>query len=321
MSFLLLNSIPFPASLGSFAEQNREIGNTGPAYSGALRKSRLAVKRDCTFESTLLQKADAAAWDGMIRGLPDVWSFESNLYSSKGTAPVAGYSAVVGVTTTHLGNGRAEISTYLNYPVSFPTAWTLSVWRISQDGASYDHYVIYSNGAVYKNNVASVPVGWMTIIANVLSFACPGYFTVPWAANTAKVIGNIVRPTVSNDRYYIATTNGTTHLTTEPVWPTTINATIVDNGVTWRCEGLYKLYLDEVVFFPFEIPTGWVPYLYGSSLAFGNSPKLVLTGDALLAGTTRSVLGDVPSAKLSRGAMGGSIQKNLRSIQVVLSEV
>jgi len=48
----------------------------------------------------------------------------------------------------------------------------------------------------------------------------------------AKVI---VKPTTQNGFWYEATTGGTSHATTEPVWPTVVGNTIVDGTVTWTC--------------------------------------------------------------------------------------
>lgn len=73
-----------------------------------------------------------------------------------------------------------------------------------------------------------------------------------WAADTAynefATQGGYVfrKPTTGNEngRFYqvIATTgNRKSHATTEPVWPTTIGDTIVDNHVTWKCVGFKPL--------------------------------------------------------------------------------
>ena len=57
-----------------------------------------------------------------------------------------------------------------------------------------------------------------------------------WAANTAKVVGDIVKPTTYNSHTYVCTTAGTTHTTTEPnPWGTTNAGTTSDGTVTWTC--------------------------------------------------------------------------------------
>lgn len=63
------------------------------------------------------------------------------------------------------------------------------------------------------------------------------HLDIPWAAATAKIVGEFVSPTRANrnGNRYECTTAGTTHATTEPTWPTTAGATVVDDGVTWTC--------------------------------------------------------------------------------------
>lgn len=55
-----------------------------------------------------------------------------------------------------------------------------------------------------------------------------------WSAAAAKVVGDFVEPVTSNGYRYECTASGTTGAT-EPNWPTTVAATVVDNGVTWTC--------------------------------------------------------------------------------------
>ena len=62
-----------------------------------------------------------------------------------------------------------------------------------------------------------------------------------WVADTVTTIGHVVKPTVPNGFEYRCTARAgdfKTHATTEPVWPTTLGATIVDDMVTWECINL-----------------------------------------------------------------------------------
>jgi hypothetical protein len=57
-----------------------------------------------------------------------------------------------------------------------------------------------------------------------------------WAASTAYTTGKRVKPTVSNNFFYEATTGGTSS-GTQPTWPTVEGNTVVDGTVTWTCRG------------------------------------------------------------------------------------
>jgi hypothetical protein len=57
----------------------------------------------------------------------------------------------------------------------------------------------------------------------------------PWEAATVIAKGTVIFPTTHNGRYYECAKAGTTHATTEPTWPTTPLATIIDNTIVWVC--------------------------------------------------------------------------------------
>lgn len=65
--------------------------------------------------------------------------------------------------------------------------------------------------------------------------------TIPpaWIANTVYAVGAMIRRTNSiQDYFYFAssvTSDAKSAAATEPTWPTTIGATVVDNHVTWTC--------------------------------------------------------------------------------------
>lgn len=55
-----------------------------------------------------------------------------------------------------------------------------------------------------------------------------------WTASTVTALAAKRRPTVANGYVYTATVGGTTG-GTQPTWPTTVGATVVDGTVTWTC--------------------------------------------------------------------------------------
>jgi hypothetical protein len=68
-------------------------------------------------------------------------------------------------------------------------------------------------------------------LALVTSAQTSGYSA--WAVATAYSVGDFRRPTTRNGRRYKCTVAGTSHASTEPTWPTTAGATVVDGTVTW----------------------------------------------------------------------------------------
>lgn len=58
-----------------------------------------------------------------------------------------------------------------------------------------------------------------------------------WAPSTNYSLGDRVVPTVPNACVYEVTTDAGSSDTTEPTWPITAGATVVDGGITWTCQG------------------------------------------------------------------------------------
>lgn len=62
-----------------------------------------------------------------------------------------------------------------------------------------------------------------------------------WGTGTSYAAGDYVKPKTGTnyDAVYVALDAGTSHGVTEPTWPTTVGATVVDNpgasSVTWQC--------------------------------------------------------------------------------------
>jgi hypothetical protein len=55
-----------------------------------------------------------------------------------------------------------------------------------------------------------------------------------WKPSTAYKVGEGVQPLTPNGYLYQAIASGTSG-SSEPAWPTKINATVTDSGVTWKC--------------------------------------------------------------------------------------
>lgn len=61
-----------------------------------------------------------------------------------------------------------------------------------------------------------------------------------WAATTAYAVGARVKKVSSPTHIHVCTVAGTS-AGSEPTWPTTIDATVTDGTVTWKCETLITL--------------------------------------------------------------------------------
>lgn len=91
------------------------------------------------------------------------------------------------------------------------------------------------------------PNGVRNVTAVTAVSAAQGDAAVAWAATTAYAVGAVVRPTVANGRWYVATVAGTSS-GTQPTWPTN-GSTVVDGTVTWQDMGLiaYTVTTDYLV--------------------------------------------------------------------------
>ena len=88
----------------------------------------------------------------------------------------------------------------------------------------------YRNVEITNGIIQDCYVGLRLIRADVKS---------DWIASIAYDVGDYVLPTEENGYYYKATVAGTAS-STEPTWPLTEGATVVDGDVTWINMGLYN---------------------------------------------------------------------------------
>lgn len=100
-----------------------------------------------------------------------------------------------------------------------------------------------------------------------------------WVASTTYATNDIRRPTGANRngyRYKITAGGGSTSGSSEPTWPTLIGATVVDNGVTWTCEGLEDTWYA-------------IQSINGTTVLIDNDPSALANAGRGYAGTTETV--------------------------------
>lgn len=107
-----------------------------------------------------------------------------------------------------------------------------------------------SSGAVTGENKSVLPDRYYQLgastsnpsgVRKVTGVTVVGKTASNWLANTAYVVGDRVKKTSSPTHIFVCTVAGTSANPTEPTWPSTIDATVVDGTVTWRCETLITL--------------------------------------------------------------------------------
>lgn len=155
-AFLAINGLTVPIAVNSFDETPREIGGMEAAYDGTARLSRQSTKHDCAFEMTPQASADALAWESLIRGLGQQWSFLSSLYGTKGLGPTAGYVATQTATGGKFA-GRLTVTATtgaISYAAALGSNWAAMFWRF--ESAAWHHHIILSSGTKYLDGVVSV---------------------------------------------------------------------------------------------------------------------------------------------------------------------
>ena len=118
-----------------------------------------------------------------------------------------------------------------------------TTWTASRAYALGDYVrPVTNNGFIYEATVAGTAGGseptWPTTEGNTVvnggvTFTCRKRSL--WLASTARVVGDMVRPTAANPTLIYRCTVAGTSAASEPTWPTTAGTTVVDGGVTWRC--------------------------------------------------------------------------------------
>ena len=61
-----------------------------------------------------------------------------------------------------------------------------------------------------------------------------------WQAGYNYAIGDLSMPTIPNGYCYEVTADSGSSGLSEPLWPTTINATVSDGGLTWKCKSAFS---------------------------------------------------------------------------------
>jgi len=157
MAFCELNGWAVPVAEGGASVTQRGLGSIQRAFSGWASGERRALVRDFKLTTPPQDEATANALESLAAGLGESWSFDNDLWGSKGTGPNTGYTVTLSAVGGKYG-GKVQVNagSSLAYAIA-PSVYTLLVWRFN--GATWDHYGIDSSGAQWKNGAAHTPIG------------------------------------------------------------------------------------------------------------------------------------------------------------------
>ena len=158
MAFLQINGVTIDVADGGASVGYEKFGAVDRSYMGKLRGTRRSKVRRWSISTIVSDPAVAAAIEGMINGDGQVWSFDNDLYSSKGLGPQSGYGVTVSATGgKYGGHVSVDSGTSLIFDPSLGAVpFTVMIWKKS--GATWDHYGIDSLGVQYKNGAVHAPI-------------------------------------------------------------------------------------------------------------------------------------------------------------------
>lgn len=150
-----------------------------------------------------------------------------------------------------IGSRGYHISTETELDLNVASSWdaiTPTDYTVPLNRAGKDVYIFACQPAAGRQPKfllscgSGAPNGYTTSNSRKIGrLHCLPSVTAPtWAADTVTTVNYVVQPTIpgANKLLYKCTARASdykTHATTEPTWPTTVGATVVDDAVTWTC--------------------------------------------------------------------------------------
>lgn len=188
MAVLSINGINAGALIAAGDEpkgERRDIGEMSQATDGTLSITRQARKRDLRFKSVPITRSDADAWESLIIGEGEVWSFDSSLYGSKGLGPSANVGCTQQTNTSKFGTGRLHVPDTTG-SISFPAAsnifgkstdWSVGVYRSTDGAFSWAHTFVRSDGAKWIDGVRNdgASTTWLSVTSGVVTIENTGF--------------------------------------------------------------------------------------------------------------------------------------------------
>ena len=160
---------------------------------------------------------------------------DSDVTDSSPTTPhtVTNNGVTYDTTNPVFGTARGVFaSAYLSIPDDADFDFTDRTWTIDAqvevDNLTNTHILYYDSSDAERYFKIYIDTNGAIVVR---LFNSP---STAWVASNAQNVGDAVIPTTANGYFYECTVAGTTD-TSEPTWPTSVGATVVDNTVTWTC--------------------------------------------------------------------------------------
>ncbi len=179
MPALVINGITVPVGVESLSRSIEEVGERTRAFDGTAVLNRRWQKRVLELELPVASQVDQLAWLALLRGEGQVWSFNSNVYSSKGL-PISGATATVGNTSpvSKFGGGRLSTgASSVGAATKLGPVWTIVFWNWT--GVTWAHYVVNSSGQKWLNGARNdgTNTTFLSVSASGdLTFAASAFF-------------------------------------------------------------------------------------------------------------------------------------------------
>lgn len=127
MAYMTLDGFVVPVA--SFSESDDSLSETGRTVTGAYFRDRRVRKQSWSVETPLVTYDEALAIAGLVNGAGHHWSFDSDVYSSKGLGDWGGTLTIGQISPSpKYGTGRVEVTSDADIIVGTFPDWTLSVW-------------------------------------------------------------------------------------------------------------------------------------------------------------------------------------------------
>jgi hypothetical protein len=171
--------------------------------------------------------ATSTTVQSQLRNFVNASNFGASPAASAATNTVALQAAID--HTFSLGGGEVLLGAGI-YNINDTLVLKNKVVLVGQGSSTTEIYVANS-----ANKTAIKSYNYDNLVGTDSWLVDAGEFGLPlWAAAT-NYSNECVRPSVANGNYYRVKVDAGSSGGTEPVWPTTPLATVVDGGITWEC--------------------------------------------------------------------------------------